>query len=287
MRCCRIPSSAAPTMRASRGKQPRQTPSCSRSLMRRRSPASRACSGFRRRSRRRWRNLPPDPPTGLRSPEIFHTANSDAVGGRLFIQAEIERTRDERTAQAAPSRVRRLRPLQAPRAAHPPPCDRRRTPAHRAAAAPARAPAAARRRARVRRHERALRPIRTATENKLEKCVACQHYDRDDAQASDKGTRWGKCRRNGPIIHPLSAKAYMVEGIWPHVRDDDWCGEWTTSKRASDPRAAEPRTSLLMAAPAAASAVRTSTLPGPSLMTPLTQTADSPAVPLAGRLGSD
>ena len=65
----------------------------------------------------------------------------------------------------------------------------------------------------------------------MEKCVACQHYDRDDAQASDKGTRWGKCRRNGPIIHPLSAKAYMVEGIWPHVRDDDWCGEWTASKR--------------------------------------------------------
>ena len=74
----------------------------------------------------------------------------------------------------------------------------------------------------------------------MEKCVACQHYDRDDAQASDKGTRWGKCRRNGPIIHPLSAKAYMVEGIWPHVRDDDWCGEWKSSlRRSADPRFAD------------------------------------------------
>lgn len=121
----------------------------------------------------------------------------------------------------------------------------------------------------------------------MEKCVGCQFYDRNDDHAEDKGVRWGKCRRGVPIVHPVSAKAYMVEGIWPHVRDDDWCGEWTTSKRAPDPRAAEPRTSLLMAAPAAASAVRTSALPGPSLMTPLTQTADSPAVPLAGRFGSD
>lgn len=121
----------------------------------------------------------------------------------------------------------------------------------------------------------------------MEKCVACQHYDRNDAQASDKGTRWGKCRRNGPTIHPLSAKAYMVEGIWPHVRDDDWCGEWTASNRAPEPRAADPRTSLLMAAAAAPSPVRTSALPPASLMTPLTPPADAPAVPLAGRFGSD
>jgi hypothetical protein len=118
----------------------------------------------------------------------------------------------------------------------------------------------------------------------LEKCVACQHYDRNDAQAGDKSARWGKCRRNGPIIHPLSAKAYMVEGIWPHVRDDDWCGEWTASKRAPDSRAGEPRTSLLMAA--ASAPVRTSA-PPPSLMTPIAPAADAPALPLAGRFGSD
>jgi hypothetical protein len=121
----------------------------------------------------------------------------------------------------------------------------------------------------------------------LEKCVACQYYDRNDAQASDKAARWGKCRRNGPIIHPLSAKTYMVEGIWPHVRDDDWCGEWTASKRAPELHAAESRTSLLMAASVPASPVRTSALPAASLMTPMTPVVDAPAVPLAGRFGSD
>ena len=25
---------------------------------------------------------------------------------------------------------------------------------------------------------------------------------------------------------PQSAKTYVIEGIWPVVRDDDWCGEW-------------------------------------------------------------
>ena len=60
----------------------------------------------------------------------------------------------------------------------------------------------------------------------MDKCVACQFYDRNEIEAEDKGVRWGKCRRTGPIVHPVSAKAYMVEGIWPHVRDDDWCGEW-------------------------------------------------------------
>jgi hypothetical protein len=88
------------------------------------------------------------------------------------------------------------------------------------------------------------------------------------------------------MLHPINQKSFMIEGVWPHVRDDDWCGEWTASKRASDLRAAEPRTSLLMAAAAAPSPVRTS-LPPASLMTPLTPAADQPAIPLAGRFGSD
>ena len=40
---------------------------------------------------------------------------------------------------------------------------------------------------------------------------------------------WGQCRRHSPLLSPQtpqSAKAYVVEGIWPVVRDDDWCGEW-------------------------------------------------------------
>ena len=73
----------------------------------------------------------------------------------------------------------------------------------------------------------------------MEKCVGCQFYDRNDDHVEDKGVRWGKCRRGVPIVHPVAAKAYMVEGIWPHVRDDDWCGEWKVAGRRTDARVAD------------------------------------------------
>jgi len=44
---------------------------------------------------------------------------------------------------------------------------------------------------------------------------------------------WGQCRRTSPHLNPLSAKSYLVEGVWPMVRDDDWCGEWRASTRVS------------------------------------------------------
>ena len=28
------------------------------------------------------------------------------------------------------------------------------------------------------------------------------------------------------MLSPITAKSYMIEGVWPTVRDDDWCGEW-------------------------------------------------------------
>jgi len=84
----------------------------------------------------------------------------------------------------------------------------------------------------------------------VRKCVACQHYDRDDAQAEDRAVRWGKCRRTGPIVHPLSAKAYLIEGVWPAVRDDDWCGEWAPGNRRQDTAQAEAMNSLMQSAPA-------------------------------------
>jgi hypothetical protein len=85
----------------------------------------------------------------------------------------------------------------------------------------------------------------------LEKCVACQHYDRNDVQTEGEGIRWGKCRRAGPIVHPTSAKTYMVEGIWPHVRDDDWCGEWSASKRRLDSPAIGMNSLLMPTGPSA------------------------------------
>jgi hypothetical protein len=35
-------------------------------------------------------------------------------------------------------------------------------------------------------------------------------------------------------MNPVTAKkAYLVEGAWPLVRDDDWCGEWRAPTRVS------------------------------------------------------
>ncbi len=73
----------------------------------------------------------------------------------------------------------------------------------------------------------------------MDKCLACQFYDRQLAKPSDaKGTQWGQCRKNAPMLHPINAKSYMIEGVWPHVRDDDWCGEWKQGARRPEPRIA-------------------------------------------------
>jgi len=117
----------------------------------------------------------------------------------------------------------------------------------------------------------------------LEKCVACQFYDRHDAELEDNGVRWGKCRRTGPIVHPVSAKTYMVEGIWPHVRDDDWCGDWVAMKRKLEGPSTDPRNLLMQSA---ATPIRTSTVPAGSLMTPAAP-AEMLSVPSGGRFSSD
>ncbi|HVP89563.1 MAG TPA: hypothetical protein VMU79_15945 [Casimicrobiaceae bacterium] len=69
----------------------------------------------------------------------------------------------------------------------------------------------------------------------VEKCVNCQYYDRKNAKPTDgKAPLWGQCRRHAPHLNPVTAKAYVVEGVWPLVRDDDWCGEWEVLTRMSD-----------------------------------------------------
>ncbi len=67
----------------------------------------------------------------------------------------------------------------------------------------------------------------------MEKCVNCQFYDRRNARPTDgRATMWGQCRKHSPLLNPINAKQYMVEGVWPLVRDDDWCGEWRSPTRA-------------------------------------------------------
>ena len=71
----------------------------------------------------------------------------------------------------------------------------------------------------------------------MEKCIGCNHYDRQGGKETDaRGVQWGQCRRSAPMLHPINQKTYMIEGVWPHVRDDDWCGEWKVAARRADAR---------------------------------------------------
>ena len=112
----------------------------------------------------------------------------------------------------------------------------------------------------------------------MKKCVACQFYDRNDLDTQENGVRWGKCRRTGPIVHPLSAKSYLVEGVWPNVRDDDWCGEWVLAHRGPDATAIAAMNSLMMQSAQAAPRVSPAALPAMSATTAATlATAARPA----------
>ena len=75
----------------------------------------------------------------------------------------------------------------------------------------------------------------TPASNNVEKCVNCQYYDRRHGRPTDgKAPMWGQCRRHSPHLNPVTAKAYVVEGVWPLVRDDDWCGEWRVLTRMAE-----------------------------------------------------
>ena len=61
----------------------------------------------------------------------------------------------------------------------------------------------------------------------MQKCATCNFYDRRSARNVDGRTaRSGQCRHSAPMLSPLTTKTYQIEGVWPTVRDDDWCGEW-------------------------------------------------------------
>jgi hypothetical protein len=61
----------------------------------------------------------------------------------------------------------------------------------------------------------------------MQKCVTCNFYDRRNARGVDgRASRAGQCRRSAPMLSPQTTKSYQIEGVWPMVRDDDWCGEW-------------------------------------------------------------
>jgi hypothetical protein len=85
----------------------------------------------------------------------------------------------------------------------------------------------------------------------MEKCLNCQFYDRRSARPTDgQASMWGQCRRHSPHLNPATTKSYLVEGVWPLVRDDDWCGEWRSPTRTSLVRSRfAPRPVALVSAP--------------------------------------
>jgi hypothetical protein len=85
-----------------------------------------------------------------------------------------------------------------------------------------------------------------------------------------KSTTWGQCRRMAPMLSPQNAKPHMIEGVWPHVRDDDWCGEYKSVGKRIDAELSE-----LMENPL--SSTLSTDLPKPTFV-PLTIVHDSSSV---------
>jgi len=105
----------------------------------------------------------------------------------------------------------------------------------------------------------------------VDRCMNCQYYDRQADKSDGKGPAWGQCRRTAPSLSPINAKSYMIEGVWPTVRDDDWCGEWKAAARRPEPRLNE-----LMGQPAMAPALA----PAPRIA-PLTSLSPAAGAALA------
>ena len=82
----------------------------------------------------------------------------------------------------------------------------------------------------------------------MEKCRSCQFFDRNNAAAKEsKATQWGQCRRTAPVLSPLNQKPHMIEGVWPHVREDDWCGEYKGLAKRLDAQLSELMSDPIMA----------------------------------------
>jgi hypothetical protein len=65
------------------------------------------------------------------------------------------------------------------------------------------------------------------------------------------------------MLHPVNVKSYMIEGVWPHVRDDDWCGEWKVTPRRVAPSVSQAAAASLVTPPPAGPRVNITALPAP------------------------
>lgn len=88
------------------------------------------------------------------------------------------------------------------------------------------------------------------------------------------------------MLNPVNAKSYMIEGVWPTVRDDDWCGEWKMLARRVDSRVAEALNAPLISAQSVSAQPRVNKL---MAMTPAVAPSITPVVSaaVAGNSGND
>jgi hypothetical protein len=109
------------------------------------------------------------------------------------------------------------------------------------------------------------------------------YYDRKSARAGEsRGLQWGLCRRDSPRLNPVNPKMHAIEGVWPTVRDDDWCGRWHAQAR----RATEPVTSGATLGGAAVSPMPPSTSPNANPMAPSGSPMPPTARPMPSTLSS-
>jgi hypothetical protein len=92
-----------------------------------------------------------------------------------------------------------------------------------------------------------------------------------------KGRSLGSCQRTGPIVIRC-LRGPAVEGVWPHVRGDDWCGEWAAGNRRPDLAATTAMSSLMQSGAAAARSV------SPTPMFVATEPSSEPVHPLISTL---
>ena len=113
----------------------------------------------------------------------------------------------------------------------------------------------------------------------MDRCQNCQYYDRHGGTgAAGKSTNGGQCRRHAPQLSPNSAKNYLIEGVWPTVRDEDWCGEFkgSAAQRRADGSTTQ-RADALLGAIGTAAAAAMSTPSAPSTLPRVGPAAASPS----------
>jgi hypothetical protein len=113
----------------------------------------------------------------------------------------------------------------------------------------------------------------------VDRCQHCQFYERNPSGGGGgKSPNAGLCRRHAPSLSPINPKTYLIEGIWPTVRDEDWCGEFKLAARRGEAQRADALINSLSSVP---------TTQAPASVPRFGTASSSPASIGSGRGGDD